>query len=54
VVSNLINVPGIVSLTAKSEDRELMLVFNADTITVDEIIELITAGGDQVTRWETY
>ncbi len=52
MVSNLVNVSGIVNLEANSEDRELIVTFNADTLAVEDIIAQISNAGDKVTGWE--
>lgn len=52
MVSNLIAVEGIVAIEAHSEDRELFVTFNGDSVSVEEIISQITVAGDKVTGWE--
>jgi len=49
VVSNLQQTAGIVSLEANSEDSQLIVAFNQDTVTVDEIVAQIKTKGDEVT-----
>ncbi|MFQ5433306.1 MAG: hypothetical protein ACE5FD_00360 [Anaerolineae bacterium] len=52
VVSNLQQTAGIVGLEANSEDSQLIVAFNQDTVTVDEIIAQINMTGDEVTDVE--
>ncbi len=53
MVSNVGTLPGIVSLDARSEENNTLIVtFNSDTITIDQIIQRIEEGGDQVSGWE--
>jgi hypothetical protein len=47
------NLSGIVSLDANSEDHELIVTFNADTLAVEDIIAQISNAGDKVTGWES-
>ncbi len=49
MVSNLQQTAGIVSLEANSEESQLIVAFNQDTVTVDEIIAQINLTGDEVT-----
>jgi len=48
----LINVPGIVSLEANSEESELLVEFNTDQVSLEGILAQITLAGDEVTDWE--
>ena len=49
MVSNLGTLPGIVSMDARSEDNyTLIVVFNSDEVTVEQIVERIESVGDQV------
>jgi hypothetical protein len=51
VVSNLVNVSGIVRLEANSEDREMIVTYNSDALAVEDIVTYISNGGDEVTGW---
>ena len=53
MVSNLQQTAGIVTLEANSEDNQLIVVFNQDTVTVDEIVARISETGDEVAAVET-
>ncbi len=48
MVSNLQQTAGIVSLEANSEESRLIVVFNQDTVTVDEIVAQVGVTGDEV------
>ncbi len=53
MVSNLGTLPGIVSMDARSEDNyTLIVVFNSDEVTVEQIVERIESVGDQVSEWK--
>ncbi len=52
MVFNLQQTAGIVSLEANSEDSQLIVAFNLDTLTVDEIVAQINMTGDEVTDVE--
>ena len=53
MVSNVGTLPGIVSLDARSEENNALIVtFNSDVITIDQIIQRIEERGDQVSGWE--
>ena len=53
MVSNLRELPGIVSLEANSEDSQLIVIFNGNIVTVDDIITQLRTTGDEVTNVET-
>lgn len=52
MVSNLSELSGIVSLEANSEASELLVTFNTDTLTVEDITAQIALTGDEVTAWK--
>lgn len=52
MVSNLQQTAGIVTLEANSEDSQLIVAFNQDTVTVDEIVAQISTTGDEVAAVE--
>lgn len=53
MVSNLGTLTGIVSMDARSEENNtLIVVSNSDTVTIDEIIAHIKQTGDEVSGWE--
>lgn len=52
MVSNLQQTAGIVTLEANSEDSQLIVAFNQDTVTVDEIVSQISTSGDEVAAVE--
>ncbi len=52
MVSNLQQTAGIVTLEANSEDNQLIVAFNQDTVTVDEIVAQISTSGDEVATVE--
>ncbi len=54
MVSNLQQTNGIVSLEANSEDNQLIVAFNQNTVTVDDIVAQITVTGDEVTAIELF
>ena len=51
MVSNLRQVPGIVSLEANSESSELIVTFNTDELTLDDLIAQVGLTGDEVSGW---
>jgi hypothetical protein len=52
VVSNLRSLDGIVSLEANSETSELIVRFNADILTLEELVSQVGTTGDEVSAWE--
>lgn len=52
MVSNLQQTAGVVSLVANSEENQLFVTFNEDSLTVDDIIAQLQTTGDEVTDVE--
>ncbi|MGH2544315.1 MAG: cation transporter [Ardenticatenaceae bacterium] len=51
VVSNLRQLAGIVSLEANAEENQLLVRYNADSVTVEQMVAQLQQTGDEVTEW---
>ncbi len=51
MVSNLQQMPGIVSLDPGSERSELVVTFNVGQTTPEAIVAQLERGGEEVTSW---